>query len=90
MAIGQAEREVYRSGDLSVPLHIRNAPTNLMKDAGYGKGYKYAHDYDNNFTEEEFLPEKITGKKFYEPGKNAREEELRKRLKALWKGKYDY
>ncbi len=90
MAIGKAQQAVREKGDLSVPLHIRNAPTGLMKDIGYGKGYKYAHDFDNNFTEQEFLPEEISGKKFYEPGKNAREEELRKRLKALWGKKYGY
>ena len=61
-----------------------------MKDIGYGKGYKYAHEYDNNFAELEFLPEEIIGTKFYEPGDNARENELRKRLKAWWKNKYDY
>ena len=61
-----------------------------MKDIVYGDGYKYAHDYDNNFTEQEFLPEEIAGTKFYEPGNNTRENELRKRLKGLWKGKYRY
>jgi putative ATPase len=90
MAIKQAESKVKQTGDLPVPLHIRNAPTKLMKDIGYGDGYKYAHDYDNNFTEQEFLPEVIAGTKFYEPGNNARENELRKRLKGLWKGKYRY
>lgn len=90
MAIKKAEDQVRRSGDLPVPLHIRNAPTNLMKDIGYGKGYKYAHDFDNNFTALEFLPEKISGTKYYEPGNNARENDLRKWLKGLWKGKYKY
>lgn len=90
MAIKKAEEQVRRSGDLPVPLHIRNAPTNLMKDIGYGKGYKYAHDFDNNFTALEFLPEKISGTKFYEPGNNTRENELRKWLKSLWNGKYKY
>lgn len=90
MAINRAEAKVARTGDLPVPLHLRNAPTGLMKDIGYGDGYKYAHDYDNNFAEQEFLPEKIAGTKFFEPGKNAREEELRKRLKNLWKTKYKY
>lgn len=90
MAIKQAESKVKQTGDLPVPLHIRNAPTKLMKDIGYGDGYKYAHDYDNNFTEQEFLPEEIAGTKFYEPGNNTRENELRKRLKGLWKGKYRY
>ncbi len=90
MAIKQAESKVKQTGNLPVPLHIRNAPTKLMKDIGYGDGYKYAHDYDNNFTEQEFLPEEIAGTKFYEPGNNIRENELRKRLKGLWKGKYRY
>ena len=90
MAIKQAETKVSQTGDLPVPLHIRNAPTRLMKNIGYGKGYKYAHDFDNNFTTLEFLPDEISGTKFYEPGNNARESELRKRLKAWWKGKYKY
>lgn len=90
MAINRAEAKVARTGDLPVPLHLRNAPTSLMKDIGYGDGYKYAHDYDNNFAEQEFLPKKIAGTKFFEPGKNVREEELRKRLKNLWKTKYKY
>ena len=90
MAIKDAQKIVANSGDLAVPLHVRNAPTSLMKDIGYGKGYKYAHDYENNFTEAEFLPEKLKGKKFYEPGNNARENEMRKHLKKLWKNKYGY
>jgi len=90
MAIKQAESKLKQTGGLPVPLHIRNAPTKLMKDIGYGEGYKYAHDYDNNFTLQEFLPEKLAGTKFYEPGNNARENEIRKRLKVLWKGKYRY
>ncbi len=90
MAIKNAQKLVARSGDLPVPLHIRNAPTSLMKDMGHGKAYKYAHDFENNFTESEFLPDKIKGKKFYEPGNNARENEMRKHLKKLWKDKYGY
>ena len=90
MAINMAEQKVRKTGDLSVPLHIRNAPTKLMKESGYGKGYKYAHDYDNNFADQEFLPEEISGTTFFEPGDNARENELRKRLKGWWKGKYKY
>ncbi|MEN8225631.1 MAG: replication-associated recombination protein A [Bacteroidota bacterium] len=90
LAIGMAEQQVRQTGDLSVPLHIRNAPTKLMKEVGYGKGYKYAHDFNNNFTEQEFLPEEISGTKFYDPGDNARENELRKRLKGWWKSKYKY
>ncbi len=90
MAIKDAQKIVANSGDLAVPLHIRNAPTSLMKDIGYGKGYKYAHDYENNFTDAEFLPDKLKGEKFYEPGNNARENEMRKHLKKLWKNKYGY
>jgi putative ATPase len=90
MAISEALDIVHKEGDLPVPLHIRNAPTGLMKKMGYGKNYKYAHDYEKNFTEQEFLPDKIAGTAFYEPGKNPREEELRKFLRTLWKGKYNY
>ena len=90
LAINQAQAIVRETGDLPVPLHIRNAPTKLMKDSGYGKGYKYSHDYDNNFSHQEYLPEKIAGKKIYDPGNNPREEEMRKRLRALWKDKYGY
>ena len=90
MAIEEALGVVEKEGDLPVPLHIRNAPTGLMKKLGYGKNYKYAHTYEGNFTEQEFLPGEIKGTKFYDPGKNPREEELRKYLKSLWKNKYDY
>jgi putative ATPase len=90
MAINQAQTLVAKTGDLPVPMHIRNAPTKLMKDQGYGKGYAYAHDYQNNFVQQEFLPDAIRGKKLYDPGKNAREEELRKYLRQLWKEKYGY
>ncbi|MDD5569744.1 MAG: replication-associated recombination protein A [Bacteroidales bacterium] len=90
LAILEAKRACNETGDLPVPLHIRNAPTNLMKDIGYGKNYKYAHDFDNNFATQEFLPEKIKGKKFYDPQKNPRENEIRERLKKLWKEKYGY
>jgi putative ATPase len=90
MAIEEAQEEVRNSGDLPVPLHIRNAPTKLMKDIGYSKGYKYAHSYDGNFTDQEFLPDKISGKKFYEPGENPKEKELRLRLRSLWGNKYKY
>jgi len=90
VAIKAAQKEVSKSGNLSVPLHIRNAPTRLMKDIGYGKGYKYAHDFDKNFADLEFLPDKIKGKKFYEPGDNPREKEIRKLLKSFWKNKYNY
>ena len=90
MAINKAQQEVSRSGDLQVPMAIRNAPTKLMKDQGYGKGYKYAHDYPGGFAEMEFLPEALQNTTFYEPGKNAREEEMRKFLKNRWKDKYGY
>ncbi|MDP4281442.1 MAG: replication-associated recombination protein A [Bacteroidota bacterium] len=90
MAIQNAHNAIRETGDLPVPLPIRNAPTKLMKDIGYHKDYKYAHDFENNFVELEFLPDKISGRKFYNPQKNAREEELRARLKALWKKKYGY
>jgi len=90
VAIGAALDAVKKKGDLSVPLHIRNAPTRLMKNMGYGKDYEYSHSYDNNFTPQEYLPKEIAGTKFYEPGKNAREDELRKFLKSLWKEKYGY
>ena len=90
MAIEDAIGEVHRTGDLAVPLHIRNAPTRLMKEIGYGKDYKYAHSYENNFIEIEFLPEKIKGKKFYAPGKSKKEDEIREWLKVRWKGKYGY
>ncbi len=89
-AIGAAMAAVKNHGDLPVPLHLRNAPTKLMKDLGYKKGYEYSHDYNNNFSEQEYLPREIAGQKFFEPGNNAREEELRKHLKTLWKEKYGY
>lgn len=90
MAINQAQALVQKTGDLPVPMAIRNSPTKLMKDQGYGKGYKYAHDHPMNFAEMEFLPEEIQGTKLYEPGNNAREEELRKFLRTRWKDKYGY
>jgi putative ATPase len=90
MAINEALATVKQQGDLSVPLHIRNAPTKLMKNMGYSKGYQYAHSYEKNFSQQEYLPQEISGKKFYDPGKNPREEELRKFLKNLWGEKYNY
>ncbi|MBX2897289.1 MAG: replication-associated recombination protein A [Cyclobacteriaceae bacterium] len=90
VAIDNAISTVQQTGDLPVPLAIRNAPTKLMKDLDYGKGYQYAHEYRNNFVAMEFLPDAIKGTKFYEPGKNAREEELRNYLKKLWDKKYNY
>jgi len=89
-AIGDAQAKVRETGDLSVPLHIRNAPTKLMKELGYGKDYKYAHSYDQGFVEQEFLPEEIIGSTFYQPGKNKRESSIKEWLKSLWKSKYDY
>lgn len=90
LAIRNAATAVERSGDLPVPLALRNAPTNLMKKIGYGKDYKYAHDFENNFADQEFLPDQLRGSAFYQPQNNARENEIRARLKALWKGKYKY
>lgn len=90
VAIGEAIAAVKSKGDLPVPLHIRNAPTKLMKDLNYGKNYEYSHSYDNNFSPQEYLPKELAGTKFYDPGKNAREEELRKYLRSLWKEKYGY
>ncbi|MFL0684652.1 MAG: replication-associated recombination protein A [Algoriphagus aquaeductus] len=90
LAINQAQALVKETGNLSVPLHLRNAPTKLMKDLNYGKAYKYSHDFPGNFVEQEFLPDEIKGTKLYEPGENARENELRKYLSGKWKGKYGY
>ena len=89
-AIGKAESLVKQYGDLPVPLPIRNAPTKLLKNLDYGKNYQYAHDFENNFVNMEFLPEEIKNSLLYNPGKNAREEELRKFLKLRWKDKYGY
>jgi len=89
-AIGAAMNVVKEYGNLSVPLHIRNAPTKLMKKEGFGKGYEYSHNYQNNFSPQEYLPEEIKGTTFFNPGKNLREEELQKFLKMLWKDKYNY
>ncbi len=89
-AINEAQAAVQQHGDLPVPLHIRNAPTKLMKDMDYGKGYKYAHSFSGNFADQEYLPDKIAGTKFYDPGMNARENELRKYLKEKWGDKYNY
>jgi putative ATPase len=90
LAINQAMETVSKTGNLAVPLHLRNAPTKLMKDLNYGKDYAYAHAYKDNFVEQEFLPENIAGQKFYEPGDNPREKEQRAFLKARWKEKYGY
>jgi putative ATPase len=90
MAIEAAQGNVREKGDLPVPLHIRNAPTKLMKDLGYHEGYKYAHSYEGNFIQDNFMPEELKGTKFYEPGNNPKEDEIRKRLERLWKDFYDY
>ena len=89
-AIGQALQAVSQTGDLPVPLHLRNAPTKLMKNMGYGKEYQYAHDYEGNFAGQEYLPDQIAGTRFYDPGQNPRETEMRRHLKSLWKDKYKY
>lgn len=90
IAINEAQRLIREKGDLPVPIHLRNSPTKLMKDIGYGKEYKYAHDYENNFIAQEYLPDEIVGVKLFDPGLNAREDELRQRLKKLWGKKYNY
>lgn len=89
-AIDAAQSLVQKTGDLPVPLHLRNAPTKLMKEIGYGDGYKYAHAFEGNFVEQEFLPEQISGTKLYDPQDNPRERELRKSLRDRWKDKYGY
>ena len=89
-AIDLALEKVKQTGNLQVPVHLRNAPTKLMKDLGYGKGYQYAHDFKNQFAEQEFLPEEISGTKFYDPGENPKEYSIRNFLKTRWKNKYNY
>ncbi len=90
IAINEAQKLVRQTGDLSVPFSIRNAPTKLMKELGYGKNYEYAHNYEGNFVAHEFLPDEIKGTTFYKPGKNPKENTLRAYLKNLWKDKYDF
>ncbi len=90
MAINKAQQLVKQTGDLSVPLAMRNAPTKLMKELGYGDDYKYSHDYTNNFVAQEFLPSEIADTKLYEPGNNQRENSFRTYLKQLWGDKYGY
>ena len=90
LAIGTAQQLVKQTGDLPVPIHLRNAPTKLMKELGYGEEYKYSHDYSNNFAEQEFLPEAISKKPIYIPGNNSRENSIREFLKNRWKDKYGY
>ncbi|MFN3940786.1 MAG: replication-associated recombination protein A, partial [Chitinophagales bacterium] len=89
-ALQKAKATVRQTGDLSVPLHLRNAPTAIMKELNYGRNYKYAHDFQDNFIDQEFLPEAIAGNTFYLPGKNPREEEINNFLRKRWKGKYGY
>tara|TARA_R110000787_G_scaffold269018_3_gene375668 strand:+ start:8112 stop:9383 length:1272 start_codon:yes stop_codon:yes gene_type:complete len=90
LAIKNAQEIVKKTGDLSIPLHLRNAPTKLMKDLDYGKNYKYSHDYEGNFIDQEFLPDEISNTKIYDPGNNAREGKFREELKNRWGKKYDY
>ncbi len=90
MAINNAQQEVKKSGHQSVPLHLRNAPTKLMRDLGYGDNYKYAHNHAGNFVQQEFLPESISGSTFFKPGNNTRENQWKDQLKNKWKGKYNY
>ncbi|MGQ8868336.1 replication-associated recombination protein A [Myroides sp. TSA_177.3] len=90
MAIGKAQQLVKQTGDLSVPIHLRNAPTKLMKELGYGEDYKYSHDYPNNFVNQEFLPTELSGTVLYEPGQNSRENGTRDFLKNRWQFKYNY
>ncbi|UPT69615.1 MAG: replication-associated recombination protein A [Flavobacterium sp. JAD_PAG50586_2] len=90
MAINEAQQLVKQTGNLSVPIHLRNAPTKLMKELGYGEEYKYSHSYENNFSEQEYLPDEIKNTALYKPGNNARENELRTFLKNRWKDKYGY
>lgn len=90
IAINSAIETVKNTGDLSVPLHLRNAPTKLMKEIGYGKDYEYSHNYSSNFSAQEYLPEEIKGMKFYDPGNNSREKEIKENLKKLWGDKYNY
>ena len=90
MAINAAQQKVKETGDLSVPLSIRNAPTKLMKDLGYGSGYQYAHNHKDNFANAEFLPDKISGTSFFKLGNNPRENVMKDFLKKRWKDKYDF
>jgi putative ATPase len=89
-AIGAAIALVKQTGDLPVPLHLRNAPTKLMKNIGYGKNYKYAHNFEGNFTDQDFLPDAIKGTQIYQPGNNPKENETREKLKKLWGNRYKY
>jgi putative ATPase len=90
LAIGKAQALIRETGDLPIPLSLRNAPTKLMKDLDYGKDYKYSHDFPNNFAFQEFLPQEVSSQQLYDPGQNAAEEKVRERMKAFWKEKYGY
>lgn len=90
MAINRAQQTVKKTGDLPVPLHLRNAPTKLMKEAGYGKDYQYAHDFPGNFVYQEFMPDKISSESLYKPSDNAREKELKRKMETFWKNKYNF
>jgi putative ATPase len=90
MAIENAMSMVKQTGSLPVPLHLRNAPTKLMKELNYGSGYQYAHDFEGNFVQQDNLPKEIDGKVLYEPGANPAEERVRAKLREDWKGKYKY
>jgi putative ATPase len=90
LAIGSAQQLVKQTGDLPVPIHLRNAPTKLMKELGYGDEYKYSHDFANNFADQEFLPDTLKNRSLYIPGNNSRENTTREFLKNRWKGKYGY
>jgi len=90
VAIGEAQALVKETGDLSIPLSLRNAPTKLMKELNYGKDYKYSHQYDNNFVKQDFLPKEISGNILYNPGNNKRELTIRHQLKEMWQNKYGY
>lgn len=89
-AINQAQQLVKETGDLSIPLHLRNAPTKLMKELGYGKEYMYSHNYPGNFVEQDYMPDEIKGSRLFEPGDNAREKEIKENLKKKWGNTYDY
>jgi len=89
-AINSAQELVKRTGDQPIPLHLRNAPTKLMKEIGYGADYKYAHSFEGNFVDQEFLPESLSGNKLYSPQNNSKEREIAARLAILWKSKYNY
>jgi putative ATPase len=89
-AINKAQQLVRETGDLEVPLPLRNAPTALMKELGYGGQYKYAHDHEGNFVDQEFLPEELSNTRIFDPGNNPREKAQRQHLQKLWKKKYGY